>query len=138
MHCVGIRASIHDTEYGIPAEYRKNSISTEYEIPQYGIPYSAEFHKNTEFRNIQNSVYTEFHKDTNSALWNSIKYGIPYSRIPYPYGILYIQSSVKNTEFCNLIPADFQEKFLQNSGGILYHGIPLDTLAPMVYHIKPK
>ena len=57
---------IHDTEYRIPAEFRKNSVSTEYgipqyEIPQYGIPYSAEFRKNTEFRNIRNSVKnTEF------------------------------------------------------------------------------
>ena len=47
---------IHDTEYGILAEFRKNSVSTEYGIPQYGIPYSAEFRKNTEFCNIRNSV----------------------------------------------------------------------------------
>ena len=58
---------IHDTEYGIPAEFRKNSVSTEYGIPQYGIPYSAEFRKNTEFRNIRNSV----------KMRNSAKYGIP-------------------------------------------------------------
>ena len=82
---------IHDTEYGIPAEFRKNSVSTEYGIPQYGIPYSAEFCKNTEFRNKWNSVYTEF-------------------RIHMEFR--------KNTEFRNLIPAEFREKIPQNSGGI--------------------
>ena len=51
---------IYDTEYGIPAEFRKNSVSTEYGIPQYGILYSAEF-RITEFRMLRNSV----------------KYGIP-------------------------------------------------------------
>ena len=28
---------IHDTEYGIPAEFRKYSVSTEYGIPHHGI-----------------------------------------------------------------------------------------------------
>ena len=32
---------INDTEYGIPAEFRKNSVLTEYGIPQYRIPYSV-------------------------------------------------------------------------------------------------
>ena len=49
---------IHVTEYGIPAEFRKHSVSTEYRIPQYGIPYSAEFRKNTDFRIPRNSVFT--------------------------------------------------------------------------------
>ena len=64
---------IHDTEYGIPAEFLKNSVSTEYGIPQYGNPYSAEFRKNTEFRNIRNSVYTEFRIHTEFHK----NYGIP-------------------------------------------------------------
>ena len=80
---------ILDTEYGIPAEFRKNCVSTEYRIPQYGIPYSAEFPKITEFRNIRNSV----------KMRNSVIYGIPY-----------IGNSVKNTEFRNLIPAEFRKK----------------------------
>ena len=63
---------IHDTEYGIPAEFRKN-------------PYR----RNTEFRMLRNSV----------------KYGIPHIR-----NSAYIQNSVKNTEFRNLIPAEFREK----------------------------
>ena len=84
---------IHETEYGIPAEFRTNSVSTEYEIPQNGIPYSAEFRENKEFRYIRNSV----------KMRNSVQ-----------------------TEFHNLIPAEFREKIPQNSGGIPYHGIPLD------------
>ena len=58
---------IHDTEYGTPAEFRKIFVSMDYEIPQYGIPYSAEFRKNTEFRNKRNSV----------KMRNSLTYGIP-------------------------------------------------------------
>ena len=145
---------IYDTEYGIPAEFRKNSVSTECGIPQYGIPYSVEFRKNiiqlefrkniiqqecpaqfrvtefhrnfaeffpgippelsygisyftefriyTEFRMLQNSVcyripyVTEFHKILNSALRNSIFYGIPQ------YGIPYSAELRKNTEFRNI------------------------------------
>ena len=32
----------------------------------------------------------------------------------------------KNTEFRNFFSAEFREKIPQNSGGIPYHGIPLD------------
>ena len=64
------------------------------------------FRKNTEF-----CYNTEFHI-----------YGIPH------YGIPYIRNSVINTEFRNLIPAELREKIPQNSGGIPYHGIPLNTL----------
>ena len=85
-------------EYGIPAEFRKNSVSTEYGIRQNSvkipyrrntefcilgnsvkkrIPYSAEFRKNAEFCMLRNSIlnaefciFAEFRK----------KYGIPHVR----------------------------------------------------------
>ena len=53
---------IHVTEYGIPAELRKNSVPTEFEIP-----YSAEF----VIPSVRNSVFTQFRGKGNSA-----EYGI--------------------------------------------------------------
>ena len=86
---------IHDTEYGIPAELRKNSVSTE-----YGIPYSAEFSKNTEFRNIRISV----------------KYGIPHCGIPY------IRDITRAGEPVNFLaaPAPAPCFFLSGSGSCVF------------------
>ena len=119
-----IPAEFFLTEFMIRnTEFRRNSVK---------IPYSTEFCKNSVFRGILYKFRsTEFRK----------KYGIPELNSG---GILgknsakFRRNSGKNMEFRNLIPAKFREKIPQNSGGIPYHGIPLDTLAPMVYNSKPK
>ena len=84
-----------------------------------GFRKNAEFRYNTEFRK-----NTEFHKNT-AFRWNTeFRKNTEFRMLR---NSAYIQNSVKNTEICNLIPAEFQEKIPQNSDGIPYHGIPLDT-----------
>ena len=92
---------IHDTEYGISAEFRKHFVSTEFRYTEFRIPRNSV--------KIRNSVFMVTNRG--HVIWLTEQ-----------------RNSVKNTDFRNLILVKFRGKIPQNSGGIPYHGIPLDTL----------